>query len=49
MRSREGLPSWAREIVPFAVTLEIESAAELRKLVSEWLFNARERKFRAGN
>lgn len=49
LRSREGLPACAREIVPFAVTLEIESAAELRKLVSEWLFKARERKFRAGN
>jgi len=45
LRGREGLPDWAREIVPFAVTLEFEDAARLRKQVSEWLFKARERKF----
>jgi tetraacyldisaccharide 4'-kinase len=32
--------------VPFAVTLEFDDAAQLRKLVSEWLFQAREKKFR---
>jgi tetraacyldisaccharide 4'-kinase len=46
LRGREGLPDWAREIVPFAVTLEIDGAAGVSKLVSEWLFKAREKKFR---
>jgi tetraacyldisaccharide 4'-kinase len=47
MRGREGLPCGLREIVSFAVTLEIDDATELRKLVSNWLFKAREKKFRA--
>ena len=47
LRGREGLPDWAREIVPFTVTLEIDGAADLRKLVSEWLFKARQKKFGA--
>ena len=47
MRTREGLPHGLREMVPFAVTLEIDDATELRKLVSTWLFKAREKKFRA--
>jgi tetraacyldisaccharide 4'-kinase len=46
LRGREGLPDRAQEIVAFAVTLEIDGVAELRKLVSEWLFKARQRKFR---
>ena len=49
LRGREGLPDWAREIVPFAVTLEIDDGVGLRKLVSEWLFNARTKKFGARN
>jgi tetraacyldisaccharide 4'-kinase len=49
MRDREGLPPWAKDIVPFAVTLEIEDATQLRKLVSEWLFKARDRKFLVRN
>ena len=49
LRGREGLPDWAREIVPFAVTLEIDGAADLRKLVSAWLFKAREKKFKTTN
>ena len=47
MRTREGLPHGLREMVPFAVTLEIDDVTELRKLVSTWLFKAREKKFRA--
>ena len=47
MRTREGLPHGLREMVPFAVTLEIDDATELRKLVSNWLFEARDKKFRA--
>jgi tetraacyldisaccharide 4'-kinase len=40
------VPGWARAIVPFAVTLEFEDAALLRKFVTERLFKARDRKFR---
>ena len=43
----EGLPQGAKEIVPFAVTLAFDDAARLRKFVSERLFKAREKKFRA--
>ncbi len=45
LRGREGLPIWAREIVPFAVTLEFEDAARLRRFVTDRLFRAREKKF----
>jgi tetraacyldisaccharide 4'-kinase len=47
-RAGEGLPVWARKIVPFKVTLEFDDAARLRKFVSERLFRAREKKFRTG-
>jgi tetraacyldisaccharide 4'-kinase len=47
LRGRGSLPDWAREIVPFAVTLEFDSAVQLRKFVSDQLFKAREAKFRA--
>jgi tetraacyldisaccharide 4'-kinase len=40
------VPDWARAIVSFAVTLEFEDAALLRKFVTERLFQARDRKFR---
>ncbi|MEH2613843.1 tetraacyldisaccharide 4'-kinase [Bradyrhizobium sp. AZCC 1693] len=43
LRHGESLPDWAREIVPFAVTLEFDDAALLRKFVSARLFKARER------
>jgi tetraacyldisaccharide 4'-kinase len=46
LRSGEGSPDWARDIVPFAVTLEFEDIAQLRKFVIDRLFRARERKFR---
>ena len=36
-------PEWAQAIVPFAVTLEFEDAALLRKFVTARLFKARER------
>jgi tetraacyldisaccharide 4'-kinase len=45
LRSGEGLPAWARDIVPFAVTLAFEDAAQLRKFVSACLFKAREKRF----
>jgi len=46
LRGRDGLPHWAREIVPFAVTLEFDGAVQLRKFVADRLFSAREMKFR---
>jgi tetraacyldisaccharide 4'-kinase len=49
LRRAEGLPCWAEAIVPFAVTLEFDDAARLRKFISERLFLARDRKFRSGN
>ena len=44
LRGGEGLPEWAKDIVPFAVTLAFEDAAQLRKFVTDQLFKARERK-----
>jgi tetraacyldisaccharide 4'-kinase len=49
LRTAGGLPDWARDIVPFAVTLDFEDAAGLRKFVADRLFKAREKKFRANN
>ena len=46
LRNRQGLPCWARDILPFAVTLEFEDADQLRKLVADRLFQARDKKFR---
>jgi tetraacyldisaccharide 4'-kinase len=46
LRSAEGIPPWAKDIVPFAVTLEFDQAAQLRKFISGRLFKAREKKFR---
>jgi tetraacyldisaccharide 4'-kinase len=45
LRTAGALPDWARDIVPFAVTLEFDDAAGLRKFVSDRLFKAREQKF----
>jgi tetraacyldisaccharide 4'-kinase len=41
-----GMPLWAREIVPFKITLEFSDAAKLRKFLSMRLLAAREKKFR---
>jgi tetraacyldisaccharide 4'-kinase len=46
LRTVEGLPCWAQDIVPFKVTLEFDSAALLRRFVSERLFQARDKKYR---
>lgn len=46
LQGAEGLPAWARDIVPFAVTLEFDDPAQLRKFVADRLFRARERRFR---
>jgi tetraacyldisaccharide 4'-kinase len=46
-RLRQGnrLPEVAREIVPFAVTMEFADGASLRKFLADRLFRAREKKF----
>jgi len=41
LRPASGLPHWAQDIVPFPVRLEFDSAAKLRRFVSERLFHAR--------
>jgi tetraacyldisaccharide 4'-kinase len=46
LRNADGLPAWTKEIVPLKVTLQFDDAAALRKLVSGFLFKAREKKFR---
>ncbi len=46
LRAGNGLPVW-RDLVPFPVTLEFEDATQLRKFLTEQLFKAREKKFRA--
>jgi tetraacyldisaccharide 4'-kinase len=46
LRTAEGLPCWAQDVVPFKVTLEFDSAAKLRRFVSERLFQARDKKYR---
>ena len=45
-RLRQGfsLPDWAQPVVPFAVTLEFDEPALLRKFVADRLFKARERR-----
>ena len=43
LRRGDGLPDWAKQIVPFAVTLEFDDAALLRKFVADRLFKAREK------
>jgi tetraacyldisaccharide 4'-kinase len=49
LRNAEGLPDWAKEVVPFAVTLEFDDAAALGEFVTGRLFKAREKKFRAAS
>jgi tetraacyldisaccharide 4'-kinase len=41
-----GLPDWAKQIVPFAVTLGFEDSVKLKRFVTDQLFKAREKKFR---
>jgi tetraacyldisaccharide 4'-kinase len=47
LRGGEGAAVIAQNILPFAVTLEFDDAAALRKFVSEQLFTARDRKLQA--
>jgi tetraacyldisaccharide 4'-kinase len=46
LRGPDGLPDWARSVIPFKVTLEFDDAPALKKFVSAQLFKAREKKFR---
>jgi tetraacyldisaccharide 4'-kinase len=46
LRTGGELPPWAKQIVPFAVTLEFADAAKLTSFVTDRLFRAREKKFR---
>ncbi|MHC2337302.1 tetraacyldisaccharide 4'-kinase [Bradyrhizobium sp. USDA 4454] len=46
LRGPDGMPAWAQPVVPFAVTLQFEDAAALRRLVSDQLFKARDRRLR---
>jgi tetraacyldisaccharide 4'-kinase len=45
LRKAAGLPRWADDIVPFAVTLEFDDAATLRRFVTDRLFRARDKKY----
>jgi tetraacyldisaccharide 4'-kinase len=49
LRDAGGLPDWAKDIMPFAVALEFDGTEELRRFVSERLFQARGKKFRDRN
>jgi tetraacyldisaccharide 4'-kinase len=42
LRDAQGLPQWARAIVPFKVTLQFDDEAALKKFVGAQLFKARE-------
>jgi tetraacyldisaccharide 4'-kinase len=46
LRGVTGFPAFARDIVAFAVALGFEDSAQLRKFVTDALFQARERRFR---
>jgi tetraacyldisaccharide 4'-kinase len=48
LKSGPSLPAFAQDIVPFAVTLEFDDVARVRKFLSERLFKAREKKFGGG-
>jgi tetraacyldisaccharide 4'-kinase len=49
LRQAAGLAHWAKDIVPFKVTLEFNDAARWRTFVTDRLFRARDQKFRASN
>jgi tetraacyldisaccharide 4'-kinase len=49
LRGAEGIAASARDIAAFAVTLEFDDAAKLRKFVADRLFKARENKYQARN
>ncbi|MGY4476545.1 tetraacyldisaccharide 4'-kinase [Bradyrhizobium sp. USDA 3364] len=46
LRGPDGMPAWAQPIVPFAVTLQFDDVAALRRFVTDQLFKARDRRLR---
>ncbi|MCC8983829.1 tetraacyldisaccharide 4'-kinase [Bradyrhizobium acaciae] len=46
LRGPDGMPAWAQAIVPFAVTLQFDDGNALRRLVTDQLFKARDRRLR---
>ncbi|WP_407166709.1 tetraacyldisaccharide 4'-kinase [Bradyrhizobium sp. ORS 111] len=44
LRTAGGMPAWAQAITPFAVTLRFADASALRRLVTDLLFKARQRR-----
>ena len=46
LRGADGVPAWAQAIVPFAVTLQFEDTAALRRFVTDQLFKARDGRWR---
>ena len=42
----QSLPSWARDVVPFAVNLKFDDLSRVQKFLSQRLFAAREKKFK---
>ncbi|WP_076864918.1 tetraacyldisaccharide 4'-kinase [Bradyrhizobium mercantei] len=46
LRGPDGMPAFAQAIVPFAVTLQFEDAAALRRFITDQLFRARDRRLR---
>jgi tetraacyldisaccharide 4'-kinase len=49
LRGAEGIAASVRDIAAFAVTLEFDEGATLRKFVADQLFKAREKKYQARN
>ncbi|MCP4619721.1 MAG: tetraacyldisaccharide 4'-kinase [Bradyrhizobium sp.] len=46
LRSIDGLPQWARAIVPFKVTLQFDDEAPLKTFINAQLFKARQKRLR---
>ncbi|OKO73907.1 tetraacyldisaccharide 4'-kinase [Bradyrhizobium sp. NAS96.2] len=46
LRGPDGVPASAQAIVPFAVTMQFDDAAALRRFVTDQLFKARDRRLR---
>ncbi|NEU97640.1 tetraacyldisaccharide 4'-kinase [Bradyrhizobium uaiense] len=46
LRGPDGMPAWAQAIVPFAVTLQFDDGDALRRLLTDQLFKAQDRRLR---
>ena len=49
LHSGGALPDWAKQIVPFAVTLAFDDGARLKRFVTDQLFKARDKKIRTSS